>query len=97
MTESELERIKSAYNSGLKVQIWFNGYWKDFDAGEYPNGGFSTVRMYRIAGSEYAEKAEAKITEAKKLLKSWLKEFNCKLSFNERAELVESTEAFLKE
>ena len=34
------------------------------------------------------------LIEAKRLLKNWLKEFNCKLSFNERAELVKSTEAF---
>ena len=37
------------------------------------------------------------LEQAKKLLKNWMKEFNCKLSFNERAELVENTEAFLKE
>ena len=37
------------------------------------------------------------LTKAKGLLKNWMKEFDCKLSFNERAELVENTEAFLKE
>ena len=37
------------------------------------------------------------LKQAKKLLKNWQKEFNCKLSFNERAELVENTQNFLKE
>ena len=79
MTESELERIKSAYYSGLKVQIWSCGNWSDFDAREYPYGGFSTMRQYRIVGSEYAEKAEAEIkrlekecNEAKEIIKKYL-------------------------
>lgn len=57
MTKKELERIKQAYNSGLKVQIWFNGYWEDFDIREYSmySESFSEHRQYRIVGSAYAD------------------------------------------
>lgn len=65
MTKEELDRIKTAYYSGLKVQIWFNGYWEDFDAREYSMypDPFSKNRQYRIVGSDYAEKAEKRIAE----------------------------------
>lgn len=59
MTSDELERIKSAYYSGLQVQIWFNGTWYNYDDRE--NHGFSEHRQYRIVGSEYAKIAEEKI------------------------------------
>ena len=73
MTDEELERIKSAYYSGLKIQIWFNGYWKDFDIREYSMypEPFCKNRQYRIVGSEYAKKAEERIKvleEAKEAL-----------------------------
>ena len=75
MTKEELARIESAYYCGLKVQIWFNGYWQDFDKREYPYGGFSENRMYRIVGSGYAEKAEKRIAELEQKLKAE-KEYN---------------------
>lgn len=68
MTKEELVRIESAYHSGLKVKIWFNGYWQDFDHREYPDGGFSERRQYCIVGSGYAEKAEKRIKELEKEL-----------------------------
>ena len=41
-------------------------------------------------------KIEEKIgREGVEMIKNWLKEFNCKLSFNERAELVKNTEVFI--
>ena len=58
-SKEELERIETAYYSGLKVQIWFNGIWYDYDARECR--GFSEYRQYRIVGSDYAKKAEEKI------------------------------------
>ena len=65
MTKEELERIKVAYHSGLKVQIWFNGNWKNFDAREYSmyKDPFSENRQYRIVGSDYADMAEKRIAE----------------------------------
>ena len=68
MTKEELERIKQAYNSGLKVQIWFDGYWEDFDARDYSMYGdpFSENRQYRIVGDAYANFAEKRIAELEK-------------------------------
>ena len=65
MTKEELDRIKKAYSSGLKVQIWFNGYWKDFDVRDYSmySDPFSENRQYRIIGSDYADIAEKRIAE----------------------------------
>ena len=65
MTKEELERIKVAYYSGLKVQIWFNGNWENFDAREYSmyKDPFSENRQYRIVGSDYADMAEKRIEE----------------------------------
>ena len=75
MTKEELERIKVAYHSGLKVQIWFNGNWKNFDAREYSmyKDPFSENRQYRIVGSDYADMAEKRITE----LEAQIKEMKC--------------------
>lgn len=64
MTSDELERIKSAYYSGLQVQIWFNGTWYNYDDREC--NGFSEHRQYRIVGSEYAKIAEEKIKNLEK-------------------------------
>ena len=64
MISDELERIKSAYHSGLQVQIWFNGTWYNYDDRE--NHGFSEHRQYRIVGSEYAKIAEEKIKNLEK-------------------------------
>ena len=64
MTSDELERIKSAYYSGLQVQIWFNGIWYNYDDRE--SHGFSEHRQYRIVGSEYAKIAEEKIKNLEK-------------------------------
>ena len=68
MTKEELDRIKKAYSSGLKVQIWFNGYWKDFDVRDYSmySDPFSENRQYRIVGSDYADIAEKRIAELEK-------------------------------
>ena len=68
MTKEELERIKVAYHSGLKVQIWFNGNWENFDAREYSmyKDPFSENRQYRIVGSDYADMAEKRIAELEK-------------------------------
>ena len=65
MTKEELDRIKKAYNSGLKVQIWFNGYWEDFDIRDYSmySDPFSENRQSRIVGSDYADIAEKRIGE----------------------------------
>ena len=65
MTKEELERIKVAYHSGLKVQIWFNGNCKNVDAREYSmyKDPFSENRQYRIVGSDYADMAEKRIAE----------------------------------
>ena len=65
MTKEKLDRIKKAYNSGLKVQIWFNGCWKDFDIRDYSmySEPFSENRQYRIIGSDYADIAEKRIAE----------------------------------
>ena len=65
MTKEELDRIKKAYSSGLKVQIWFNGCWKDFDIRDYSmySEPFSENRQYRIIGSDYADIAEKRIEE----------------------------------
>lgn len=68
MKKEELERIKQAYNSGLKIQIWFDGNWKDFDIREYSMypEPFSEHRRYRIVGSAYADFAEQRIAELEK-------------------------------
>lgn len=68
MTKEELERIKTAYYSGLKVQIWFDGYWEDFDVRDYSmyKDPFSVNRQYRIVGSDYANKAEKRIADLEK-------------------------------
>lgn len=65
---NKLERIKQAYYSGLKVQIWFNGHWENFDARDYSMYAdpFSEHRQYRIVGSAYADIAEKRIAELKK-------------------------------
>ena len=65
MTKEKLDRIKKAYSSGLKVQIWFNGYWEDFDIRDYSmySEPFSENRQYRIIGSDYADIAEKRIAD----------------------------------
>ena len=47
---NKLERIKQAYYSGLKVQIWFNGHWENFDARDYSMYAdpFSENRQFNI-------------------------------------------------
>ena len=67
MTKEALERIKQAYYSGLKVQIWFDGYWENFDARDYSmySDPFSENRQYRVVGSAYADIAEKQISELK--------------------------------
>ena len=72
MTSDELERIKSAYYSGLQVQIWFDGTWYNYDDRE--NHGFSEHRQYRIVGSEYAKIAEEKIKNLEKEIAELKKE-----------------------
>ncbi len=62
-SDKELERIEAAYRSGLKVQIWFDGYWYDYDS---ECRGFSKMRKYRIVGDAYAQKAEVHISELEK-------------------------------
>ena len=76
MNKEALERIKQAYYSGLKVQIWFNGYWENFDARDYSmySDPFSENRQYRIVGSAYADIAEKRIAEQEELLNSTLEE-----------------------
>ena len=73
MTSDELERIKSAYYSGLQVQIWSCGTWYNYNDREY--NGFSERRQYRIVGSEYVKIAEEKIKnleeENAELKKDW--------------------------
>ena len=73
MTKEGLDRIKKAYSSGLKVQIWFNGYWKDFDVRDYSmySDPFSENRQYRIVGSDYADIAEKRIAELEKENAQW--------------------------
>ena len=68
MTKEELDRIKKAYSSGLKVQIWFNGHWEDFDIRDYSmySEPFSERRQYRIIGSDYADIAEKQIVDLEK-------------------------------
>ena len=104
MTESELERIKSAYYSGLN---WSCGNWINFDAREYPYGGFSVMRKYRIVGAEYAEKAETEIkrlekenAEAKEIIREYLSlldKLHNTIIFNIDEDLKQKAEAFLKE
>ena len=65
MTEEELKRIQDAYESGLDIEIWSCGRWEKFDAREYPYGGFSTMRKYRIVGQKYVDEAEKQIKELK--------------------------------
>lgn len=72
MTSDELERIKSAYHSGLQVQIWSCGTWYNYDDRE--NHGFSEHRQYRIVGSEYAKIAEEKIKNLEKEIAELKKE-----------------------
>lgn len=83
MTKEELTRIKQAYNSGLKVQIWFDGHWENFDARDYSmySDPFSENRQYRIVGSAYADIAEKRIDELEK----------------ENAELRETVKHYIKE
>ena len=71
MTKEKLDRIKKAYSSGLKVQIWFNGYWKDFDIRDYSMYAepFPENRQYRIVGNDYADIAEKHIAELEKACK----------------------------
>lgn len=110
MTKEELERIKQAYNSGLKIQIWFNGYWENFDIREYSmySEPFSEHRRYRIVGSAYADLAEQKIaelkeenSEAKKIIKYILSIANdkglkvCDMYGN--PEMLKKAEYFIKE
>lgn len=68
MTKEALDRIKEAYYSGLKVQIWFNGHWENFDARDYSMypDPFSENRLYRIVGSAYVDIAEKQIADLKK-------------------------------
>ncbi len=68
MTKEALDRIKEAYYSGLKVQIWFDGHWENFDVRDYPinTDPFSEHRMYRIVGSAYVDIAEKQIADLKK-------------------------------
>ena len=70
MTKEKLERIKEAYYSGLKVQIWFCGHWENFDARDYSmySDPFSEHRQYRIVGSAYADIAEKRIKELEEKL-----------------------------
>lgn len=63
MTEKDLKRVQSAYESGLDVEIWFDGRWYKFDAREHPNGGFSTTRQFRIVGQKYVDEAEKQIKD----------------------------------
>ena len=101
MTKEELDRIKKAYSSGLKVQIWFDGYWKDFDIRDYSMYAepFSENRQYRIVGSDYADIAEKHIAEleeacnkTQELLDTQI-EATYKLD-NENAELKELVEKY---
>lgn len=107
MTEEELDRIKKAYRSGLKVQIWFNGYWRDFDIQDYSmySEPFSERRQYRIVGSDYADTAEkqiAKLEEEKAELKKQLgmsnKVYNDNLDYSHHIEgqLTKAKEIILK-
>lgn len=79
MISDELERIKSAYHSGLQVQIWFNGTWYNYDDKE--NHGFSEHRQYRIVGSEYAKIAEEKIKNLEKEIAELKKDWYYKVYF----------------
>ena len=85
MTKEELDRIKKAYSSGLKVQIWFNGYWKDFDVRDYSmySDPFSENRQYRIVGSDYADIAEKRIAELQAQIEKMRCCTNCKHSRTE--------------
>lgn len=78
-SKEELERIKTAYYSGLKVQIWFNGIWYDYDARE--SGGFSEYRQYRIVGSDYAKKAEERIKKLEEQIEKMKCGDNCKYGY----------------
>lgn len=80
MTKEGLERIKEAYYSGLKVQIWFCGHWENFDARDYSmySDPFSDHRQYRIVGSAYADIAEKRIEVLEKE-NTELKAYNEKL------------------
>ena len=79
MTSDELERIKSAYYSGLQVQIWFDGIWYNYDDRE--NNGFSERRQYRIVGSEYSKIAEEKIKNLEKEIAELKKDWYYKVYF----------------
>ena len=86
MTKEELERIKVAYYSGLKVQIWFNGNWENFDAREYSmyKDPFSENRQYRIVGSDYADMAEKRISELEAQIEKMKCCGNCRFSENDK-------------
>ena len=72
MTKEELDRIKEAYYSGLKVQVWFDGHWENFDIRDYPinQDPFSEHRVYRIVGSAYVDIAEKQIADLKAQLEA---------------------------
>ena len=86
MTKEELDRIKKAYSSGLKVQIWFNGYWKDFDVRDYSmySDPFSENRQYRIVGSDYADIAEKRIEELEAQIEKMKCCGNCRFSESDK-------------
>lgn len=67
MTEQEMKRLQSAYESGIDIEIWFDGNWYKFDAKNY--GGFSPVRQYRIVGQKYVDEAEKQIKDLEWQLK----------------------------
>lgn len=104
MTKEELDRIKMAYNSGLKVQIWFSGYWEDFDIRDYSMfpEPFSENRQYRIVGSSYADIAEKRITELEALIEKmkccencyyhrfWGNDLGCNLDYDTEFECLKT-------
>ena len=96
MTKEELDRIKEAYYSGLKVQIWFGGHWENFDARDYSmySDPFSEHRQYRIVGSAYVDIAEKQIADLKKenaTLKKQLEALSGDIPWNELKDVSEVT------